>query len=624
MRDSLNTVLGYLRRVVVRRGDSGLSDAQLLQRFVTQRDEAAFEVLVWRHGPMVLGVGRRLLRNAADAEDVLQATFLALVRQARSIGRGGALAGWLYRVAYRTALRAKRRRDRLPVGPAVVEEVPAPQTGADDPWRDVLPALDEELQRLPAKYHTPLVLSYLQGLTNREIADRMGCPIGTVFTRLARGRELLRKQLVRRGVSLTAGLLGATLAPGTAAATLRPGLVTASVQAALIYAAGSGTVAGVLSPNVVTLTEGVLRMMWLSRLKLVGAVLVLFAVAGSGAGLVALRGTAQEQETAPQNLGKAEQPAQAVRRPSKEALRYGGKSFDEWRTVLLTDLKPEMRAEALKALGAFGANGYGREATAIIVETVRGYGPYPGDADTAKVVEGSHSGLSKIGTEAVPVLVEELKNGEKNGRLFALSSLSWIGSRAKEAVPAVKEALKDKDHAIRYEAIKALYSIDLDGNVSVFADAVADDAVEIRNFTLNLMRSHGAIAKVAMPRLLIVAVKDSEPNIRNMALDILLGLKPDTKTAVPTLREVLKDKSQGIRQTAVRALANLGPEAKEAVPDLVAALKNTQDYGEREQIIYALGSIGPEAKAAIPALLEIAVHPNLGHTVLETLKKINK
>ena len=125
-----------------------------------------------------------------DAEDVLQATFLALVRQAHTVRRGGALAGWLYRVAYRTALRARAQRARRPAGRVSVEEVPAPPSPGDAPGLDVLAVLDEELQRLPDRYRTPLVLSYLQGLTNREIADRLGCIEQTVERKLRSIRKI--------------------------------------------------------------------------------------------------------------------------------------------------------------------------------------------------------------------------------------------------------------------------------------------------------------------------------------------------------------------------------------------------------------------------------------------------
>src|SRR5262249_4973150 len=112
-REQLHTLLRHLHRLTVREEVGGLSDAQLLERFASRRDEAAFEVLVWRHGAMVLGVCRRLLRRAQDVEDAFQATFLMLVRKAGSIHKAQALAGWLYRVAYRVALRARARADRL-------------------------------------------------------------------------------------------------------------------------------------------------------------------------------------------------------------------------------------------------------------------------------------------------------------------------------------------------------------------------------------------------------------------------------------------------------------------------------------------------------------------------------
>src|SRR5262245_32578882 len=231
MKPQFTSILRRLRRVVGRQGQGGLDDAQLLERFASHGEEAAFEVIVWRHGSMVLGVGRRMLRNWHDAEDVLQATFLALVRHARSIGRREALGAWLHKVAYRTALRAKNQRQKRLAKP--LEDVPAPESSVGSSELHALALLDEELQRLPRKYRTPLVLSYLQGLSNREVATELGCPIGTVFTRLARARAMLRTRLPRRGVTLSSVALSGLLGDSAPAATLSTELARSTVQAGL-------------------------------------------------------------------------------------------------------------------------------------------------------------------------------------------------------------------------------------------------------------------------------------------------------------------------------------------------------------------------------------------------------
>jgi len=208
---SLSLVLQHLRQLVRRKGEGGVEDRDLLGRFVRQRDEAAFEVLVWRHGPMVLSLCQRLLHNSHDAEDVLQAVFLTLVRKAATIGKRESLGSWLYKVAYRIALRARARAEKARARAVPLEELPA--AGHDDEavWRELRPLLDEAIGRLPEKYRTPVVLCYLQGKTNREAAEQMGCPIGTVSTRLTRARELLRRQLARHGVTPSVAVLGAVL-----------------------------------------------------------------------------------------------------------------------------------------------------------------------------------------------------------------------------------------------------------------------------------------------------------------------------------------------------------------------------------------------------------------------------
>jgi RNA polymerase sigma factor (sigma-70 family) len=260
-------------------------DAQLLARFAARRDESAFAALVQRHGAMVLGVCRRVLDDAADAEDAFQATFLVLARKAASVRRQASVASWLYGVAYRTALKAKaaaaRRRAAEREGSTVGAAGPDPALEAL--WRDLRPVLDEEVARLPQKNRAAVVLCYLEGKTTEEAAALLGCPRGTVLSRLAWARERLRTRLTRRGVTLSSGALAAAVSRGAEAAP-PPALVNSTAHAAARFAGGNGAAAGV-SPAAAALTEGVLRAMRMTRLRGVIAGLLLAAsllAAGSG------------------------------------------------------------------------------------------------------------------------------------------------------------------------------------------------------------------------------------------------------------------------------------------------------------------------------------------------------
>ncbi len=260
----------------------GLTDAQLLERFVASRDEAAFEVLVWRHGPMVLGACRRLLHQVQDAEDAFQATFLALARKAGSIGHREALAGWLHTTACRTAMRVRQRTAQHSRLQQLPEDLPARETG-DELTADLRPVLDEEIARLPVKYRQPVILCYLQGKTTEEAARQLGCARGTICSRLSWARNRLRFRLTRRGLAWTTATLGTALAGETAQA-LPGGLVLRTLQGALGFAGGQATVG--IAPQVVTLAEGVLKTMVLTKLKLAAVVVLLAGVAALGAGLV--------------------------------------------------------------------------------------------------------------------------------------------------------------------------------------------------------------------------------------------------------------------------------------------------------------------------------------------------
>jgi RNA polymerase sigma factor (sigma-70 family) len=193
--------------------DDGLvPDADLLRRFAEHRDEAAFELLVWRHGGMVWGVCRRVAPDRAAAEDAFQATALALARHARAIRRAPSVAGWLYRVAYRAALRTRARRRPEPLPPEVVgaEADPADAVAA----RELGAVIDAEVNRLPEPFRDAFVLCDLEGRPNAEAAAALGCAVGTIESRLTRARQKLRDRLARRGLALTAGALAVVAVPG--------------------------------------------------------------------------------------------------------------------------------------------------------------------------------------------------------------------------------------------------------------------------------------------------------------------------------------------------------------------------------------------------------------------------
>jgi RND family efflux transporter MFP subunit len=307
-RRKLTEVVRYLRHLADPQGGVGLSDAELLERYVRHRDEAAFELLLWRHGVLVFNVCRRVLPREQDAEDAFQATFLAFVRKAHAIARGGSVSSWLYKVAYRVALEAKARAQRTAARERPGGEALAVQPSPDPMWHDLRSLLDEELNRLPERLRRPFILCYLEGKTNEEAARQLGCRPGTVFSRLARGRELLRNRLVRRGVTLSTATLMVALGRHAAEAVPVAPLVTTTLRAALLYAGGQAT--GNISIHVTTLAEGVLRAMFVTKLKM--AALMLFVV-----GLLAAGGVLSHSLTAAsQAEAKAEDPA-----PKQEAAR---------------------------------------------------------------------------------------------------------------------------------------------------------------------------------------------------------------------------------------------------------------------------------------------------------------
>jgi len=342
MSTDLNKLVEHLRRVLAAPAGGDLTDGQLLARFLASRDEAAFAALVRRHGRLVLGVCRRVLGHEQDAEDCFQATFLVLARRAGAIRKRDALASWLYAVAYRVAREAQAVNLRRRARERQVEAMPHPEVQPAQPqdWR---PLLDRELSALPERYRAPLVLCDLEGRSRREAAQQLGVPEGTLSSRLARARALLAKRLAKCGVSLSGTALAAGLVEGAGAAPALP-----SVSSTVTVAAGRALTTGVVSAKVLALTEGVMRAMLLTKLKVAAWVALLAVCVGAGA---AYRATARELRQAadqPQVTRSLENELEALRL-EVEALRKGLQATRERVKALETEV------EALRPKGGAGA-----------------------------------------------------------------------------------------------------------------------------------------------------------------------------------------------------------------------------------------------------------------------------
>jgi RNA polymerase sigma factor (sigma-70 family) len=355
-------MLRQLHALAAARRHEEVPDAQLLDAFTAGRDEAAFAALVRRHGPMVLAVCRRLLPAGLDAEDVFQATFLTLARRAAAIRKRGSVACWLHGVARRLALKA-RATARSP------RPVPVPPPGPADPLdlltaRELLSLLDEELGRLPERWRAPLVLCYLEEKTHQEAARLLGCPVGTLRSRLQRGKELLRGRLARRGVRLTAAVLAATLAETSARAAVSAAAALTAARAVTQFVAGRGA-GGALSARAVSLSTEVLHAMYPSKLPVVAVVLLVVGALGGGAALLGRAAPAPDPEKPPAEAAPppasggplaetGQRPASATvaaADPAKPAPPARARRVQRWALDFGTD-DGEESARQLQALGA--------------------------------------------------------------------------------------------------------------------------------------------------------------------------------------------------------------------------------------------------------------------------------
>lgn len=421
----LGGVIRQFRRYAGVQLDGSCSDCQILTRFLQDGDELAFETIVRRHGPMVLGVCRRILQNHHDAEDAFQATFLVLGRKAGTIKPRSMLGNWLHGVAYRTALKARAARarrqthERVAGGSRSVEET-------HEAWNELRLILDRELGHLPDKYRLPIILCDLEGKTHTETAKLLGWPKGTVSTRLIRGRSLLGRRLSRCGVVLSSQALLFLLSEQGATACVPSYLVSGTVKAGLCFAAREAGVSDVISANVLTLTEGVLNSMARTKLGIATLVVLMGGICGLAIGM-----QPQVSRTEGAAAGNPQLDDKKSQSFSQGAPKIAEKQEKRYKIECIV-VQVDPAGEDL------GENGKGRiigEPTIVISENQEGSflsgGAYPFDASNEKAIDFFYTGIKlnikvgntlRDGAYRLDAIMENSQSDRDGGEVFEMRS----------------------------------------------------------------------------------------------------------------------------------------------------------------------------------------------------------
>lgn len=455
--------LDPVRKVFDRVRDGANGDGELLARYRAARDQDAFGALVRRHGPMVFGVCNRVLRDAHAADDAFQATFLVLAKKADAVRPPDRLAPWLYGVAVRTAMKARGRAARRQQVEAHYAATNANRTSAPEgEGTDLLPVIDEQLNALPEKYRAPLVLCALQGLNKAEAAERLGLPEGTVSSRLARARDMLRDRLARRGVVVPAVALGALLTAEQLRAAVPHPLATAGAEL------GASSVS--VPHAVLTLSNEVLRSMTWLKLKALCAVALSVTLAGGGFGAYAL--TADEKKP----VKPAEQPG--AKKPEGEKPKppaEGAKPKPDG------EKKPEgEKPRVVKGGGKVGAID-AKESTIMLA--IKGDGGvveklYPVAKDAKITVDGKEVKLDAVPKNATASF---LANAAKEGTLPQITELRVTGAIINGIVAKVETTSITLDGEKNPRTIKLATDgkVTIGGKAAKLADLKAGDKVVV-------------------------------------------------------------------------------------------------------------------------------------------------
>jgi RNA polymerase sigma factor (sigma-70 family) len=626
-RSPIGSVLSYIQRLVDP-GSATSTDRDLLTRFVSQRDETAFEALVRRHGPMVLAVCRRLLVDAEAADDAFQATFLVLVKKAAAVPCPERLAGWLHGVATRIAYKARHdrlRRQTLPLD----FDIPAAEEPMDDVMRRELAViLDEEVAQLPQTYQTPFVLCHLAGRSNEEAARELGCPLGTIYSRLARARELLRARLLRRGLVLSTGTLTMTLQSAPAPAAVPAALLEQTVSAGRLLAAGQTLTAGVVSTQTLTFMEAALRAMYLAQVKWISVATMFIVVVGTSLGLAyrALGGAAAAPAAAPRVA--AADPA-APPRPGPDS---NDKLLQEIRTLQdrlkvlqerqklegeIQKIRAQVAALEGKGEGKGGAVTYRGQAVEHWLKQLRDCDP----ATRLSALRAMASIGEELGDDAprVSVAITDILRTSgpvtilpERWPVVAVGPKKEVGPKEAKAAEAEAESMRGlfaqaTPAQVQFQAIEALAAIGPAANVAVpKLVAMQLDELEVVHSMLNDVAARGTGAWVpADPAAALSPADPNEAGPRTI-VPALLRIDPEGKRAVPVLlARIQKPKVKS--QVALHALEALTAYGHHAAPAAVAVVNLLRDAEMRPQVYLTLEAMGDAARpTAVPALVLLA------------------
>jgi RNA polymerase sigma factor (sigma-70 family) len=639
----ISEIIQHLGRTVPPQDDSAWTDGQLLGRFIENRDEAAFAALVRRHGPMVWGVCRRMLKQH-DAEDAFQATFLVLVRKAAGVIPREKVANWLHGVAHQTALHARRTIARWQARAKQVTELPERAVVEPDLWRDLQPLLDQELSRLPDAYREVIILMDLEGKTRKEVARQLGLPEGTVGSRLARARAMLAKRLSRHALAVPGEALAAVLKQNGASATVPPSVVFATLRSASVGAARHAAAA--IPVKVAALTEGVLKTMLLT--KLWSAILVTTALTvlfGLGAGILGHRMAAAEPDLDKrgQTVPARKDGEQAKARTDVEAIQ------GTWVLVKLEQVNqdPQDPKGAIKVVIAGDKITFPDKSEARFkLDPTR----KPKRMEWT-VVKG---GVATTAPGIYSLQENELKccvgreGDEEPPASFDIKQAAagtfptcWTFRREKAGEPAAKKPVPPPDWRAFddpaaflltdafAESVKALPPAERVIAVKRLQGSLKSKEVEIRRRAALTLASLGD--KSGVPVMMADLSTASSWNRDNVVLALRI-LRDDR--AIPALRKALRDKSPHVRGVAVAALGEL--KAAAAYDEMVALTKDKEGLRDEKgdgrlncipncpafSACYALGALGDER--AVPVLIALLEDDDLRASARQALEAMTK